>query len=431
MPVTLDDRSIRALRPPRDGRTELRDVKVRGLILRVTPAGVKTFAVRYRAGGCRPQCYTLGKFRPGDVRGEGITLAEARDQAQRVLAQVRLGQDPQAVKLATRTRGDDGVLTVAALTTRCLEALPLRPRTANEWRRLAKTEIAPALGGRPASDLRRAEIRQWADHIHRRPAPYTANRSFEVLRRVYSWGVEQDLIAGSPFAGLRKPALEERSERVLSTHEIRALLQALAGIDGAYADAVQLLLLTGVRRDMVVGMRRAELEDLEGADPRWVIPGGFAGRSKSGRAHVVPLSAQALVIIRRRLEAARGDALFPVGRKGKLTRGNPNAPMTWSSRFVRELRQRTEEALNAKLPRWTIHNLRHTVGTHLREDLKASGDVVSLVLGHTRPGAAVTRIYDRAEMLAERRAALVAWAAWLDRIVSGDLAVRVVPIARG
>ena len=69
-----------------------------------------------------------------------------------------------------------------------------------------------------------------------------------------------------------------------------------------YTDAVRLLLLTGVRRDMVLGMRRSELEDIGGREPRWAIPGGFAGRSKSGRPHVVPLSPQALAVIEPRLE---------------------------------------------------------------------------------------------------------------------------------
>jgi integrase len=80
------------------------------------------------------------------------------------------------------------------------------------------------------------------------------------------------------------------------------------------ADAARLLLLTGVRRDMVLGMKRAELEDLDGREPRWVIPGGFEGRSKSGRAHVVPLSPEALAVLRRRFEGTAGELLFAVTR---------------------------------------------------------------------------------------------------------------------
>jgi integrase len=70
-------------------------------------------------------------------------------------------------------------------------------------------------------------------------------------------------------------------------------------------------------------------------------------------------------------------------------------------------------ALKAPMPRWTIHGIRHTVATHMREDLKIQREVVSLVLGHTLAGPTATRIYDRSEMLPERRAALTAWADWL------------------
>ena len=83
------------------------------------------------------------------------------------------------------------------------------------------------------------------------------------------------------------------------------------------------------------------------------------------------------------------------------------------------------------MARWRIHDLRHAVATHLREDLKVSSDVVSLILGHTPPGPRVTRIYDRSELLSERRAALVGWASWVTRLVNDDgIAAAVDPLRR-
>ena len=64
----------------------------------------------------------------------------------------------------------------------------------------------------------------------------------------------------------------------------------------------------------------------------------------------------------------------------------------------------------------TVHGLRHSLATHLREDLAIPPDVVSLILGHAVQGPAVSRIYDRAQRLGERRRALEAWAAWLERL---------------
>jgi hypothetical protein len=67
----------------------------------------------------------------------------------------------------------------------------------------------------------------------------------------------------------------------------------------------------------------------------------------------------------------------------------------------------------------------------MREDLGVSSEVVSLILGHTPPGARATRVYNRAELLPERRAALVAWGRWLDRLKTDEpQPARVVAIRR-
>lgn len=450
MAVKLEDRMVATLKP-KAKRQVLADAVVTGLRLRITPGGAKTWGLWYRTRAGEPRDLTLGSY-------PTLSLAAARELARRRLAEVALGADPHRELLRAReeVKSGHGALTVEALVERCMERLRLRPSTAKVWRRLADVEIIPALGSRPAAEVTRGELRQWLHDIVERPAPAVANHAFTVLRRAYTWGIEQDLLTTLPFLGLKKPAAEVRSERVLSAPEIAAVLQALDELDEqrpapereeraknarrsgpgwpAYADAVRLLLLTGVRRDMVLGMRRSELEDLDGPDPRWVIPGGFGGRSKSGRQHVVPLSAPAVAIVKRRLAAATGELLFPVRRRGKLTRllaSTPDVPMTWSSRFVGELCEEAEKALGGPMPRWTIHNLRHTTATHMREDLRVDRTVVAAVLGHVQAGPFATRIYDRSELLLERRAALVAWAAWLDglRRPAGTRG-RVVPMAR-
>lgn len=68
------------------------------------------------------------------------------------------------------------------------------------------------------------------------------------------------------------------------------------------------------------------------------------------------------------------------------------------------------------MERWTVHGLRHTLATHLREDLEVAPDIVSLILGHVIRGPQASRVYDRAERLPERRRALEAWARWLEAL---------------
>jgi integrase len=423
MPVSLDDRYIRSLKPGTK-RANLQDSLVPGLMLRLTPTGGRSFAVWYRVAG-RSRLITLGPYRSADARGAGLTLKEARDEAQRVLSRVKLGGDPQDEKIQRRRKEKEARqakakavnTTIEAITNRCLDDLTLRPSTSREWRRLAKVEIVPTFGRLQASALTRAAIREWGESVAERSA-YTGNRAFEVLRRVFSWAVGKDILAASPFVGLQKPGREEQSHRVLAEGELAALLVALDDVDERdYADALRLLLLTAVRRAMVLGMSRDELLDLDGDEPRWVIPGGFEGRSKSGRPHVVPLSPEALRIVRHRLETASGKFLFPVTRLGRARDGRAkSATLTWSSRFMDDLRAKAKEHFAGDMPAWRVHDIRHAVATHLRERFKVSSEVVSMVLGHTPPGAPVSRVYNRAELLPERRAALNTWAVWLEEL---------------
>jgi integrase len=156
--------------------------------------------------------------------------------------------------------------------------------------------------------------------------------------------------------------------------------------------------------------------------------------------HLVPLSRPAVALVCRRLqELLPGeDHLFPETRpraRGERRKGEAS---WWSSRFVRELRlamaeeftgqavdREDAEAVKAALeavPRWTIHNLRHTAATLMREHLGVSKGVVRLLLAHVSGRGDATAIYDRSELLGKRRAALVAWAAWLEQLEQSEAA---------
>lgn len=174
------------------------------------------------------------------------------------------------------------------------------------------------------------------------------------------------------------------------------------------ADAVRLLLLTGVRRAAVLGAEAGEFT-LDGPNPRWVVP---AVRSKrrggEGLEHVVPLSPEAVEVVKRRMEF--GERLFPA----RSSRKHQTREAGRSDHFVTSLRKAAVERLGHPMARWTLHNLRHTLGTLLVEELGVDDRVVSLILGHTPPGLAqADLIYIRATQLAERRTALERWASLL------------------
>lgn len=413
MPLTPERLTAAAVAAKRvDGgkRLEVPDAVVPGLWLVVTPKGAKSWSVRYSIAGRDPR-FTIGKT-------SRVTLERARERAREVLALVALGRDPQAEKKAARQaprpkRGE--TMTVEALCKEALRGLKkgtkkkLSPATLIEYERYMKVDIVPALGRVPAAQLTRGAIRRWADK-KAEDSPYAANRALGALRRFYSFAVASELITGTPFVLLEPPAQEKSSDRVLSEAELWALLRALDQMPTSGSDVVRLLLLTGVRRGMALGAHRREILDLDGLQPRWLIP---ADRTKSKRDHMVPLSRAAVDVVRRRL-AEGGDQLFPPGeaRNGRPAR---SAAKAWRSSYVAFLRRRMNRILREhgleEAPRWTIHNLRHTARTHMREHLGVADDVAELILGHARPG--VDGIYNRAKLLKERRAALADWAKWL------------------
>ena len=102
MATRLQDQKIKALRPPTEGRLEVKDALVPGLMLRVTPRGVKSFCLVFKVPGEHPD----GPSKTGMPRcGKShrmtlgtypmLSLADARDTARRLLEQVDQGIDPR------------------------------------------------------------------------------------------------------------------------------------------------------------------------------------------------------------------------------------------------------------------------------------------------------------------------------------------------
>jgi len=404
--VTLHPKTLATLEAVGGRLSEYRDTVVRGLVLRVTPRGVRSFGVVYWRAG-RNRRMTLGRV-------GRLDLARARELARDAFVELAAGKDPGDERRRSRLAGSTLPQTVEQLVARCLPRLDLRPSTRREWTRIAEVDICPALGKRPAAELSRGEVRAWSEAIKRR-SKHTANAAMKVLHRVYSWGLRQDLIATSPCAGLGRPAPEVRNSRWLRPHELRALWQALGTVARAspYPDVMRLLLLTALRRGEVLGARREEFQDLDVPKrARWIVP---AERMKGGLEHVVPLSRQSARVVRRRLDAVTGACLFPLPGEDR--------PARWTSRYAAmlqaELLRLVREDLGdaaAAVERWTVHSIRHTVATHMQDTLKVPDAVVALILAHRPPGLSdVDGIYLRGRRLDERREALQHWADWLER----------------
>ncbi len=117
----------------------------------------------------------------------------------------------------------------------------------------------------------------------------------------------------SPCDKVKPPTAEHSRDRVLTDDELRRLWTATDAIGWPFRDLVRLLMLTGQRRDEIGRMRWSEL-DLDAA--LWTIP---KERAKNGQAHLVPLSAPAVAILRacRRCEGGKGASTTSSPSTGK------------------------------------------------------------------------------------------------------------------
>jgi len=221
-----------------------------------------------------------------------------------------------------------------------------------------------------------------------------------ILRRMIGWAIDEGKISrtDNPVSGLGRnlPRKRER-ERVLSLDEARVVWQAARALGYPFGPAYQLLLLTGCRPGEWSNCRRSSL-DLKQA--LLVVP---ASVFKSQHVHVVPLVKEAVRILQWVLThyAQRGDYVFSGSSGLKPLVGWPKA----QQRLLREICAQTGERVTV---RWTPHDLRRTVATHMAENLGTGGEqLVRKVLGHS--DGSVTAIYNRYGYVKEMRAALEQW----------------------
>lgn len=416
----LTARYVEGLKGVAGRRLEIPDEQVRGLSLRVTENGAKTWALRYRNQAGQQKRLTLGAF-------PALTLATARDEAIKALGAVAVDADPAREKQAARRQKRRDVAekpqTVVALWT-LYEREKLgakRDQTQAYQRWLWTKQLKPRIGDNDLADLDRATVRAALKEIGAR-TPTTANRSLALLRHMLNYAVEEEYLKASPLAAVGALFKEESRDRVLSDAELRALWAALNAapasaevqVSERLCVALKLILLTGARAGDVAGMDAGEIDV---SARSWTVP---AARSKSGRAHVIPLSSEAWDLLTTAFGATDASkwkgAAFPNSRHkdGPVNRHSLSRAM---ARVRAEAKIEDEEK---PISRCTPHDLRRTAATYLAsERIGVAPHVVSAVLGHAIEGPAVTSVYNRHRYDREKRAALEAWGRLLTSITNG------------
>jgi integrase len=368
------------IKPPAAGQKSYRDGSVDGLTLRVSPRGTMTFNLVYWVNR-RQRRLTIGRY-------GNLTLAQARATAIQALADVERGIDPAfEKKRKERAACSNGF---ASLVAEYIEKYA--QKNTKSWKQteaMLKREFVSAWQDQNVADIKRGHIDLVLDSIVERGAPSTARRAHADLRRFFNWAVTKEYIKQSPCTNLPAPSEHRDRDRVLTDQELKQVWAAAVSSGYQFGYIVQLLVLTGQRREEVSSMR---WEDIDFDEKVWSLPKSM---NKSARNHDVPLTESALAILRQ-VPATSSKYVFPA--QGKSTRH-----FSGYSKSKKRLDQL------CGVSEWTLHDLRRTAATGMAKN-KVPPHVVEKVLNH-KDGTfkGVAGIYNRFGYLDEMREALEAW----------------------
>jgi integrase len=375
-----------------EAQTDYFDEGRKGLALRVTQAGTRSWTYHFTWGGKRVRM-TFGTY-PATSLGKAHTLV---DEAR---AALEAGKDPRTALAKPET--------FKAICEEWAEREGASLRTGEDRKTTLKRLVYPDLGERPIAEIRRNEIIRVLDRIEDESGPVMADQTLAFMRRVFNWHASRSDDFRSPIVrGMARTKPKARArKRILADDEIRDVWKALdtADVPACYPAYVRALLLTATRRNEAAGMSSIEL----GGD-LWTIPGK---RYKTKLDHVVPLTAQAKTLIGGKPEGFKGSAWFVFSSTGgtKAFSGYSKA----KRELDKEIAKRREADGREPMPRWTLHDLRRTARS-LMSRAKVPTDHAERVLGHVIGG--VRETYDRYEYLDEKRDALVQLARLVDFIV--------------
>ena len=225
------------------------DEDVTGLSVRLQ-GQARRWVVWYQVGSDRRRM-TLG-----DVAA--IPLREARIRAGRIVGDAREGKDALATREAAKAKAANSFGRLIELYLERRAKVKQRPRTLAETERYLMRHWAP-LHGRSVDGITRRDVAEQLEEIRANNGPVAANRARVHLSTCFAWALRHGLADANPVVGTEAPAPESKRDRVLSPAEMAAVWRACSEA-GDFGQIVQLLMLTGARREEVAGLSWAELD---------------------------------------------------------------------------------------------------------------------------------------------------------------------------
>ena len=369
---------------------------VSGLLLQVTRTGGRSWILRFRIGDKRRDL-GLGPF-------PDVTLAQAREKARAARELIAQGLDPVESRrevVADMVAKQAKTLTFDEATKKFMskKGNEFRNRKhAAQWTRTLETYAGPVIGSLSVSQIELAHIVSVLDPIWTTKTE-TATRLRGRIEAVLNWatvsgyrtGPNPAQWRGNLDALLAKPGKLKNVQhrRALAIADTPAFLEELRKREGMSARALEFIILTATRSGEVRG---AEWPEIDFEAEIWTVP---AARMKAGREHLVPLSVDALELLKGLPRHEGCTFVFASPRLGQLS----------------------DMSISAVTRRMEVdgvpHGFRSTFRDWCSECTNYPHEVAEMALAHTIPNA-VERAYRRGNLLEKRRSLMNDWCRFLN-----------------
>lgn len=382
---------------------------VAGLHMQISTAGARSWILRLTVGGKRRDV-GLGAF-------PAVSLADAHRKAQEAREQAANGIDP----VARRQEAKDALAAKQAARITFDEAARKfitakspewrNPKHVAQWSATLESYASPVIGSIPVGDVGLAHVLQILEPIWTTKNE-TASRLRGRIENVLDWATVRGFRQGENPARWRghldkllpKPSKIVKVEHhpAVPVEEVAGLIEALRKREGIAARALEFLILTAARSGEIRGATWGEI-DLAGKV--WTVP---ASRMKAAKEHRVPLSEQAIKILKALPRVEGNDSVFPAPR----------------AKFMSDM---TLTAVMRRMGREEVpHGFRSTFRDWAAERTSYPNHVVEMALAHSI-GNAVEAAYRRGDLFEKRVRMMQDWAKFCDTITQAG---EVVPIRR-
>jgi len=368
-----------------------------GLCLEVSPAGGKLWRWRYTYHG-KAQMLGLGKY-------PAVTLEQARKKRDEARALLDTGKHPNRERKAQKLRHMvEGENTFEKIARHWHEHRGGQLNKKYHVQCLTRLEnhVFPRIGSLPITEITIPDVVRVVEDVGKRGTIATARWAKQAMSQIFRYAAQRGLCQFNPASDIRDilPTQEKKHYASIHPSELPKLLQAMKLYEGDIMTraALHLLALTFVRTGELIG---AKWDEIDFDRQEWHIP---KERMKMKRPHVVPLSRQAINILKE-LHTKTGQKIniFHSQRSRNIKHISNGAVLMALRRMGYQNRM-------------TGHGFRSLASTILNEQ-SYSPDVIERQLAH-EDSDKIRSAYNRAEYLLERKKMMQDYADYLDSVLA-------------